>query len=71
MFKKAIPTTAAALAGFAKVRADLQAVKDHHDAEEKRQLDIASAANTAANESSREAREAVTALARFEAILGL
>lgn len=92
LFKK-VPTVAAALAGFEKVRAELRAVKEHHDAEAAkheslvtkvqeeaaeviRRTEEAAAAAVAKAEAlkgaaEREARDAVQALARFEAILGL
>lgn len=70
MFNKKVPTVAAAIAGIEKVINDLRIVKEFHDAEEKRQLDAASAAATAANAAQREAVEAATALARFEALVG-
>lgn len=48
-FKKLVPTVAGALAAFEKVRADLKAVKEHHDAEAaKHESAIHAASNKAA-----------------------
>lgn len=62
-------TVDGALTQFNKVLEQLRSVKAQQDAEEQRQLDIASAANTAANEAQREAVRAAKAIAKIEDIV--
>jgi hypothetical protein len=59
MFKKSVPTVAAALAAFQKPLADLRAVKEHHDAEAAKQSAAIVKATAATDKAVEAAKQAV------------